>query len=89
MGFQETMRALSDPSRRTILNLLKQGSMSAGQIAQHFAMSLPAVSKHLTVLKDAGLIRDHRDGKFIIYELNASVLEEVFLWLQDFRRETQ
>ncbi len=88
MSFQATMRALSDPTRRTILNLLKQQRLSAGEIAEHFAMSMPAVSKHLSILKDADLIRDQREGKYIFYELNASVLEEVVLWIQDLRRET-
>ena len=77
------MKALSDPSRRTILNLLKQRRLSAGEIAEHFDMSLPAVSKHLAVLKEADLIRDQREGKFIFYELNASVLDEALLWLKD------
>ncbi len=81
------MRALSDPTRRTILNLLKINSLPAGEIAAHFDMSLPAVSKHLSILKDAELIRDRREGKYIFYELNASVLEEVALWIQDLRRE--
>lgn len=85
MGIQSTMRALSDPTRREILNLLKQDSMSAGDIAGHFDMSVPAVSKHLSILKDAGLIRDRREGKYIYYELNASVLEEVLIWIESLR----
>lgn len=85
MGIQHTMRALADPTRRTILNLLKKSRLSAGEIAEHFDISLPAVSKHLAVLKEADLVRDQRDGKYIIYELNASVLDEALLWLQDLR----
>ena len=85
MGIQSTMRALSDPTRREILNLLKKDSMSAGDISGHFEMSVPAVSKHLSILKDAGLIRDHREGKYIYYELNASVLEEVLIWIEGLR----
>ena len=85
MGIQSTMRALSDPTRREILNLLKQDSISAGDIAGHFDMSVPAVSKHLSILKDAGLIRDRREGKYIYYELNASVLEEVLIWIESLR----
>ena len=87
VGIQSTMRALSDPTRREILNLLKQDSMSAGDIAGHFDMSVPAVSKHLSILKDAGLIRDRREGKYIYYELNASVLEEVLIWIESLRGE--
>ena len=85
VGIQNTMRALADPTRRTILNLLKKNRLSAGEIAEHFDMSLPAVSKHLTVLKGADLIRDQREGKYIFYELNASVLDEALLWLKDLR----
>ena len=89
MGIQNTMKALADPTRRTILNLLKKNRLSAGEIAAHFDMSLPAVSKHLTVLKEADLIRDQREGKYIFYELNASVLDEALLWLKDLRGESQ
>lgn len=81
MGIQSTMKALSDPVRRSILELLKGGRMPAGEIAQKFPISDAAVSKHLSVLKEADLIRDAREGKYIYYELNASVLEEVMLWI--------
>ena len=83
------MRALADPTRRTILNLLKVRRLSAGEIAEHFEMSMPAVSKHLTVLKEADLIRWQREGKFVIYELNAAVLDEALLWLNDLRGESR
>lgn len=81
MGIQNTMKALSDPIRRKILELLRVGRLSAGEIADQFPVSGAAISKHLSVLKDADLIRDTREGKFIFYELNTSVLEEVMLWL--------
>ena len=81
MGMQDTIKALSDPTRRQILELLKSGQLPAGEIADKFPVSGAAVSKHLSVLKDADLIRDTREGKFIFYELNTSVLEEVMLWL--------
>ena len=87
MGIQNTMRALSDPIRREILDLLKAGRLSAGEIAEQFPVSGAAVSKHLSVLRDADLIRDTRAGKFIYYELNASVLEEVMLWLASLKGE--
>ena len=87
MGIQNTMKALSDPIRREILEFLKSGRLSAGEIAEKFPVSGAAVSKHLSVLKDADLIRDTRSGKFIYYELNASVLEEVMLWLAGLKRE--
>ncbi len=85
MSLQNTLKALSDPVRREILNLLKQGRLSAGEIGDHFDITGAAISRHLSVLKDADLIRDKREGKFIFYELNASVLEETLLWLTDLR----
>ena len=85
MGIQNTLKALSDPTRREILNLLKKGKMSAGDIVEKFSVSGAAISRHLSVLKDADLIRDERDGKFIYYELNASVLEEIMLWITELK----
>ena len=87
MGIQHTMKALADPIRREILEQLKSGRLSAGEIAEKFPVSGAAVSKHLAVLKEAGLIRDAREGKFIFYELNTSVLEEVMLWLTGLKGE--
>ena len=87
MAFQNTMKALSDPIRREILQLLKSGRRSAGEISEKFPVSAAAISKHLAVLKEADLIRDAREGKFIFYELNASVLEEVMLWLAGLKGE--
>ena len=89
MGIQNTIKALSDPSRREILELLKAGRLSAGEIGEKFPVSGAAISKHLSVLKDADLIRDTREGKFIFYELNTSVLEEVMLWLAQLKGETK
>ena len=85
MGIQNTLKALSDPVRREILNLLKGGRMSAGDIVDRFEISGAAISRHLSVLKDADLIRDKREGKYIYYELNASVLEEIMLWIADLK----
>lgn len=87
MGLQRTLKALSDPIRREILNLLKQGRRSAGEICDHFPVTGPSISRHLSVLKEADLIRDTREGKFIFYELNASVLEEMILWVQELKGE--
>ena len=89
MGLQDTMKALSDPIRREILELLRRGRLSAGEIAEKFPVSGAAVSKHLSALKDADLIRDAREGKFIYYELNTSVLEEVMLWLKTLKGEVK
>ena len=87
MGIHKTIKALSDPIRRQILELLKTGRLSAGEIGEKFPVSGAAISKHLSVLKEADLIRDSREGKFIFYELNTSVLEEVMLWLTGLKGE--
>ncbi len=87
MSLQNTLKALTDPIRREILNMLKAGRMSAGEIADHFPVTGASVSRHLSVLKEADLIRDTRDGKFIYYDLNASVLEEIMLWITDLKGE--
>jgi DNA-binding transcriptional ArsR family regulator len=89
MSLQNTMRALSDPIRREILNLLKAGRMSAGEITDHFDVTGAAISRHLSVLKDADLVRDTREGKFIYYDLNASVLEEIMLWIADLKGDKE
>lgn len=85
MSLQNTLKALSDPTRRDILTLLKKGRKSAGEISDTFPVSGAAISRHLSVLKDADLIRDEREGKYIYYELNASVLEEIMLWIKQFK----
>ena len=87
MGLQQTLKALADPTRREILNLLKSGKRSAGEITDHFDITAAAISRHLSVLKEADLIEDTREGKYIFYELNASVLEEIMLWITDLKGE--
>ena len=89
MGLQNTLRALSDPTRREILNLLKQGRMNAGDIVERFPISGASVSRHLSVLREADLIRDCREGKYIYYELNVSVLEEVMLWISTLKGDEE
>ena len=88
MGLQNTLKALADPIRREILNLLKNGPLSAGEIVDHFLVTGASISRHLSVLKEADLIRDRREGKFIYYELNASVLEEIMLWITALKGES-
>ncbi len=87
MSLQVTMKALADPIRREILTLLKKGPMSAGDIAEHFSVTAASISRHLSILKEADLIWDERDGKFIFYTLNTSVLEDVLLWISDLKGE--
>ena len=81
MGFQETFRALADPTRREILRILRDGAKSAGEIGAHFAMTGATVSHHLSVLRQAGLVTDEKRGKNIYYELNLSVLDEITGWI--------
>lgn len=85
MSLQGTLRALADPTRREILRLLRRGRMSAGEIAERFPVTGAAISRHLAVLREADLISDRREGKFIFYELNASVLEEIMLFLSELK----
>ena len=88
MGIQNTIKALSDPVRREILEMLKPGRLSAGEISNRFSISGAAISKHLSTLREADLIRDTREGKYIYYELNTSVIEEVLLWLSCLKGDT-
>ena len=81
MSFQETFKALSDPTRREILQLLRQGALPAGEIAEHFNMTGATISHHLSVLKNAGLVDAERRGTYIYYEINLSVLEEILSWM--------
>ena len=85
MSFAETFKALSDPARRQILELLKQGPMSAGEIGSHFDMTGATISYHLKILKKADLVFETRDKNFIYYQINTSVLEEIMLWISDLR----
>lgn len=88
MALQQTLRALADPIRREILNKLKGGRLSAGEITDNFSVTAASISRHLSVLKEADLIRDTREGKFIFYEINTSVLEEAMLWLIDLKGDS-
>ena len=87
MGMHTTLKALADPTRREILELLKNRRLSAGEIVEHFSVTGASISRHLSILKDADLIRDTREGKFIYYDLNTSVLEEIMLWITQLKGE--
>lgn len=88
MALQQVLRALGDPTRRQILELLKAEPMTATQIAERFPISAPAVSKHLAILKEAELVRCRRNGNYLIYELCASVLEEAIAWIMTLKEDT-
>lgn len=85
MGFSETFKALSDPTRREILRMLKSRPMSAGEIAAHFSITGASISHHLSVMRDAGLVLDDRVGKYIYYELNLTVVDELLAWAADLK----
>lgn len=89
MKIQRTFQALSDPTRRQIISLLHEGELHAGQIAEHFQTSDATISHHLTVLKKAGLVLAERRGKYIYYELNMSVLEEIIRWISSLTGKEQ
>ena len=81
---QDTLKALSDPTRRKILELLKKGSLSAGEIGDHFEMTGATLSHHLSILKKAGLVDDSKKGTFVYYEINTSVMEDILAWISGF-----
>lgn len=85
MGFGDTLKALSDKERRDILELLKEGKMSAGEIASNFDMTNATISYHLSVLKKANLIFEEKEKNYIYYQLNTTVLEEVMLWIESLK----
>ena len=80
MGLKDSFKALSDPTRQEILQMLTDGRMSAGDIGAHFDMTGATISHHLNILKQAGLVEDIREGKYIYYELNMTVIEEMIGW---------
>ena len=81
MTFQKSFKALADPTRREILELLKEERLAAGEIVAHFDLTGATISQHLSILKEADLVSDLRSGKYIYYELNTSVVEEAMQWL--------
>ncbi|BCN30666.1 autorepressor SdpR family transcription factor [Anaeromicropila herbilytica] len=85
MGFPETFKALSDPIRREILVMLRDGRLTAGEIGDHFQITGAAISYHLNQLKKADLIIESKYKNYIYYELNTSVFEEVLLWFEQFK----
>lgn len=78
-------KALNDPTRREILDLLREGDLTAGEIADRFAMTKPSISHHLDLLKQAGLVEATKEGQFIRYTLNTTVLDELLSWLMGFK----
>ena len=87
MGFQDSFKALSDPTRRQIIEMLRNGKMTAGDIVDRFQMTGASISHHLSILKNAGLVSDDKQGKYIYYELNLSVVEEILAWLASLKEE--
>ena len=85
MSLQETFKAIGDPTRREILDILKSGHKTAGEIGEHFEATGATISHHLSILKQAGLISDEKKGKYIYYELNLSVVEEIMAWFSSLK----
>ena len=85
MGFQESFKALSDPTRRQIIQLLKKEKLQAGEILEHFDMTGATISHHLSILKEAGLVTSEKSGKYIYYELNLSLIEEIMTWFSNIK----
>jgi len=83
MSLNEAFKALADPTRRKILDLLKEGDLTAGEIADHFDMTKPSISNHLSLLKQAKLVWDERKGQHIVYSLNTTVFQDVIKWMLD------
>jgi len=88
MSLNQTFKALSDPTRRKILDLLKERELTAGEIADHFTMSKPSISNHLSILKQAGLVTDERQGQHIVYSLNTTVFQDVMKWILSFSQQS-
>ena len=89
MSFQQSFKALADPTRRQILELLREGPLTAEEIGGRFPMTAATISHHLSVLREAGLVLDERRGKYIYYELNMTVMDELLAWAASFRREEE
>ena len=85
MGFQDSFKALSDPTRREILNLLRAGPMAAGELLEHFPITGASLSHHLSILRHAGLIDDEKKGKYIYYTLNPTVLDDILNWMMSLK----
>ena len=83
MPVNDAFKALADPTRRKILDLLKDGNLTAGEIARHFEMTKPSISNHLSILKNAGLVWDERQGQHIVYSLNSTVFHDIVKWMLD------
>src|SRR5690349_16642970 len=83
---EATFSALADPTRRAVLDLLRRGSQPAGEIARAFPVSRPAISKHLRLLRRAHLVREHREGRNRVYELNPEPLQAVDTWIEQYRQ---
>lgn len=86
MSLNDAFKALADPTRRRILDLLKEGDLTAGDIASHFDMSKPSISNHLNLLKQAGLVWDERQGQHIVYSLNTTVFQDLMKWMLDIQQ---
>ena len=81
---ESAFKALADPTRRRILELIRAGELTAGELAEHFDMTKPSISHHLSTLKAAGLVDAERDGQSIVYSLNTTVMQDLMRWFYTF-----
>lgn len=86
MSINEAFKALADPTRRKILDLLKQSDLTAGEIAEHFEMTKPSISNHLNILKQADLVWVQRQGQNMVYSLNTTIFQDVMKWIMDLQQ---
>lgn len=89
MGFQDSFKALSDPTRREILTLLRAGPLTAGELLEHFSITGASLSHHLSILRHAGLIDDEKKGKYIFYALNTTILDDILRWMMSLKENQQ
>lgn len=89
MSINDSFKALSDENRRKILDLLRNGDLTAGEIAENFEMSKPGISQHLSILKNADLVYAHKKGQYIYYSLNSTVFQDVMKWIIQFNSNTK
>lgn len=85
MGFQDSFKALSDPTRREILTLLRAGPLTVDELLEHFSITGASLSHHLSILRHAGLIDDEKKGKYIFYTLNTTVLDDILNWMMSLK----
>lgn len=89
MSLNLAFKALNDPTRRAILELLQNQDLTAGEIVEHFQITGPSISHHLDLLKQAGLVESEKKGQFVLYRLNTTVIDDIMSWIIQFNSKTK